>query len=131
MRLLGQDTKAMTPDPDPLSDFILTGPEREVDAWWAEKGMGLRGYIGAEDGIKRATAGGREFPHYTTDRALLFTILEKFPHDWFIDARDDIYTVGISVGVNFYEEQGDDLNRIVILAAARAMGLEYEGPDDA
>ena len=118
---------------DDLEKFILEGNERDVNAWWAEKGMGLDNngtYLYA-----RASGGHSIYVEsYTTDRALRYVIEDRVlgpvnPVRW------EKYDKELSKLTGAAECQQDwsktrrilrASNRTVILAAARAMGLEHE-----
>ena len=113
---------------DSLEDFILSGKAREVDAFWAEKGMG---YYTA--GFFMFTPEGDqvdETPCYTADPVLQNHIVHKLVEE---DVYEDYINTHQHAGIEGWSEMSHDekcaaldrmTNRHVILAAARAMGLE-------
>ena len=127
---------------DTLEHFILTAPEREVDAWWAEHGMGLERVrtevmVGGEwdelvygpdiDTDSHRGAEGQQVPHYTTDRGLRYVIEDRVrelgeptygAYCWMIGHGHHDLAALVQAVI-------EKTNRQVILAAARAMGLEY------
>ena len=132
-----------------LETFILEGPEREVDAFWAEKGMGFPVFeLGGKRYVSRQ--GSRNLSHYTTDRALRYVIEDRirqidYEYEYELDIDENPYddymkligkswehgsrggpTARRSVIRKTLEVNLHD-NRQVILAAARAMGLTYDG----
>jgi len=128
---------------DTLEAFILEGPEREVDAWWAEKGMGIRTCL-LEEGppgecrlepydVTDFNDVGYPIPHYTTDRALSHVIEDRLASDeinkpwYYAHELLQIVTGGPTLQPNEIPALWKVLaatNRQRILAAARAMGLE-------
>ncbi len=113
---------------DDLEKFILKGDERTVDAWFAEKGMGLdevrlvdQQYIYTLDSYPQLVR------FYTTDRGLRYVIEDRVRDS----ARWCEYTETVmlmSKTPTFLEVTDFAIsisNRQVILAAARAMKLEY------
>lgn len=125
----------MTPAHDTLSEFILEAPAREVDAWWAEKGMdfAVRLLAGAEPIIWNSqTAKGTKFVEYYTDdrtspRAIYDRVKKLGLADMFA------YELGWIVDRENYDEDKEEsqhmwdlitaTNRQRILAAASAMDL--------
>ena len=126
---------------DTLEAFILEGPEREVDAWWAEEGMGLSVCrCGSDPECECETdavidwKGNIVCPYdqmnfnYTTDRGLRYVIEDRVRGDrWFYYCQELIDIVDRIGGTESYlvGKALDATNRQVILAAARAMGLTY------
>ncbi len=126
---------------DALETFILTGDARAVDQFWAEHGMGWveikLSKIGsvAQDryGIE-PNGQERVVPHYTTDRGLRYVIEDRMREckvfDWYAGKIAELYGIQSTdhlrlIDVQPYGEFVMSLtNRQVILAAARAMGLE-------
>jgi len=137
---------------DTLEAFILEGPEREVDAWWAEKGMGIDPEINTATGTPYHPSTVRTPPKpWSTDRALSHVIEDRVeewrdddPSIWsrYIDNLLDVtkgpLTIAPELKDYFDKHFGSGINRGQawfllratnrqrLLAASRAMGLTYE-----
>ena len=119
---------------DELEGFILSGDAREVDSFWAEKGMGYHPATRCMPWTDREglnIKGG--LPPYSTDRGLRYVIEDRvrevvgeneaYPREVarLTEKHYDAYD-----NLTFYEQRWNHINatnRQVILAAARAMGL--------
>jgi len=126
---------------DDLKRFVLEGPAREVDAWWAINGQGWRVVCNCTDEwphiCSECNAGVA--PEFTTDRTLSHVIEDA------VRAQKPIvvlaYFAMICEVVSVTKNDGDwtaeplwhgailhadATNRQRILAAARAMGLKHD-----
>jgi hypothetical protein len=132
--------------PDPLEQFVLHGPEREVDAWWYKHGMGSPGLVPVLWKMSTGEVSECGAPHYTTDRGLRWVIEDRVQEVQ--KETDEAVWVSFCEGIDdmrakpdsaFVEAMGDGLkvcewaivenainatNRQVLLAAAKAMGLQ-------
>jgi len=125
---------------DDLKDFILNGNARDVDAWFAEKCMGLSVDSNAymligetkyeSSGVKIERL--EVIPYYTTDRRLSHDIEDRVK-DLKLSTQYALALVDFVDQEEYYALAYWGLlratNRQRILAAARAMGLSLTNPE--